>query len=64
MFSLALGFAGIWHIWWLAIAALVGIAATVIGYSFRRNDGHTIEASTVRTIEEKRSRALAAVEVS
>ncbi|SAL25747.1 cytochrome-c oxidase [Caballeronia choica] len=64
MFSLVLGFAGIWHIWWLAIAALVGIAATVIGYSFRRNDGHFIEASTVRTIEEKRSRALAAVEVS
>jgi cytochrome o ubiquinol oxidase subunit 1 len=64
LFSLALGFAGVWHIWWLAIAALVAIAVTVIGYSFRRNDGHYIDASTVLSIEEKRSPALAAVEVS
>jgi cytochrome o ubiquinol oxidase subunit 1 len=64
LFSLALGFAGVWHIWWLAIAALVAIAVTVIGYSFRRNDGQYIDASTVLSIEEKRSPALAAVEVS
>jgi cytochrome o ubiquinol oxidase subunit 1 len=63
LFSLALGFAGVWHIWWLAILALVAIVVTVIGYSFRRNDGHYIEASTVRSIEKTHSPALAAVEV-
>jgi cytochrome o ubiquinol oxidase subunit 1 len=64
MFSLVLGFAGVWHIWWLAIAALVAIAVTVIGYSFRNNDGHYIDASAVRKIEDKRAHALAAVEAS
>ena len=39
MFSLVLGFAAVWHIWWLAIVGLVGVVATVIGYSFRKNDG-------------------------
>lgn len=52
MLSLALGFAGIWHIWWLAIASFVGIAATVIGYSFRENAGFIIPAAKVRSIEE------------
>jgi len=63
-FSLVLGFAAVWHIWWLAAAALVSIAATVIGYSFRNNAGYYIPASTVRAIEEKRSRALATVEAN
>ncbi|MDR5749450.1 MULTISPECIES: cytochrome o ubiquinol oxidase subunit I [unclassified Caballeronia] len=63
LFSLGLGFAGVWHIWWLAIVALVAIAVTVIGYSFRRNDGYYIEASKVRTIEKTYSPAPAAVEV-
>ncbi|WP_338638219.1 cytochrome o ubiquinol oxidase subunit I [Burkholderia pyrrocinia] len=51
--SLVLGFALVWHIWWLAIAGLVGIVATLVIYSSRDNDGYYIPASTVRKIEDK-----------
>ncbi|SDH38231.1 cytochrome o ubiquinol oxidase subunit I [Paraburkholderia phenazinium] len=57
MFSLLLGFAGVWHITWLAVAALVAIMATVIGRSFGDNDGYYISAETVREIELKGGRA-------
>jgi len=53
MFSLALGFAGVWHIWWLAVVALLAIAATVIGRSFGRDDGYYIPAEVVRSIENR-----------
>ncbi|KVZ48815.1 cytochrome ubiquinol oxidase subunit I [Burkholderia ubonensis] len=57
VFSLALGFALVWHIWWLAIAGLAGIVATLVIYSSRNNDGYHIPASTVRRIEEPRHAA-------
>ncbi|KVC80023.1 cytochrome o ubiquinol oxidase subunit I [Burkholderia ubonensis] len=57
VFSLALGFALVWHIWWLAIAGLAGIVATLVIYSSRNNDGYYIPASTVRRIEEPRHAA-------
>ncbi|KVG46894.1 MULTISPECIES: cytochrome o ubiquinol oxidase subunit I, partial [unclassified Burkholderia] len=57
VFSLVLGFAAVWHIWWLAIAALVGIVATVIAHSASDNDGYYIPAEAVRKIEEKRGGA-------
>jgi cytochrome o ubiquinol oxidase subunit 1 len=53
VFSLAFGFAAVWHIWWLAIVSLVAIAATVIGRSFGRDDGYYIPSDVVRTIENK-----------
>ena len=72
IFSLLLGFAGVWHITWLAVAALVAIMATVIGRSFGDNDGYMIPAETVRRIEEqgggagetKHDERLAAAEVN
>jgi len=60
--SLALGFAGVWHITWLAVAALLAIVATLIVRSFGDNDGYYISADTVREIEGKRGPAAAAVE--
>jgi cytochrome o ubiquinol oxidase subunit 1 len=53
VFSLVLGFALVWHIWWMAIAGLGGIVATLVIYSSRDNDGYYLPASTVRCIEEK-----------
>ncbi|WP_175920265.1 cytochrome o ubiquinol oxidase subunit I [Burkholderia pyrrocinia] len=53
IFSLVLGFALVWHIWWMAIGGLVGIVATLVIYSSRENDGYYIPASTVRKIEDK-----------
>ena len=72
IFSLLLGFAGVWHITWLAVSALAAIMATVIGRSFGDNDGYIIPAETVRNIEQqsgeagetKREGRLAAVEVN
>ncbi|MCA8243393.1 MULTISPECIES: cytochrome o ubiquinol oxidase subunit I [Burkholderia] len=53
IFSLVLGFALVWHIWWMAIGGLVGIIATLVIYSSRDNDGYYIPASTVRKTEDK-----------
>jgi cytochrome o ubiquinol oxidase subunit 1 len=61
MFSLVLGFAGVWHITWLAAAALLAIVATLIVRSFGDNDGYYIPAEKVREIESKRGPAAAAV---
>ncbi|NKJ45319.1 cytochrome o ubiquinol oxidase subunit I [Burkholderia sp. SG-MS1] len=61
VFSLVLGFAAVWHIWWLAIVGLVGSIATVIVYSWQKNEGFYIPAATVAAIEEKRSGAGAPV---
>lgn len=63
IFSLVLGFALVWHIWWLAIAGLVGIVATLVIYSSRDNDGYYIPASTVRKIEDKQPTELVAARV-
>ncbi|MFC5431946.1 cytochrome o ubiquinol oxidase subunit I [Paraburkholderia denitrificans] len=64
MFSLVLGFAGVWHITWLAVLALVGIVVTVAARSFGNNDGYTIPAERVREIEEQRHRAAVALEAN
>ncbi|MDN7672441.1 cytochrome o ubiquinol oxidase subunit I [Burkholderia oklahomensis] len=57
VFSLVLGFAAVWHIWWLAIVGLAGIVVTVIAYSASDDGGYFIPADTVRKIEEKRGGA-------
>jgi cytochrome o ubiquinol oxidase subunit I len=53
IFSLVLGFALVWHIWWMAIAALAGVVATLVIHSSLDNDGYYIPASTVLGIEKK-----------
>jgi cytochrome o ubiquinol oxidase subunit 1 len=50
-FSLALGFALVWHIWWLAI---VGLAGMIISFIVRSNDDHIdyyVPAREVEAIE-------------
>jgi cytochrome o ubiquinol oxidase subunit 1 len=55
MFSLVLGFASIWHIWWLAIVGLIGAIGTLIVRSFSNDTGYYIPADTVQLIEERRN---------
>jgi cytochrome o ubiquinol oxidase subunit 1 len=62
VFSLIVGFSAVWHIWWLAIAGLVGVFATVIGYSFGKNEGYYIPADTVQRIEERHAARTLAME--
>src|ERR1700761_3322643 len=52
-FSLALGFAMTWHIWWLAIAAFIGAIGTWIARSFDNDTDYYIPAETVRLMEER-----------
>jgi cytochrome o ubiquinol oxidase subunit I len=62
MFSLVLGFAGVWHITWLGVLAFAGIVLTIAIRSFGDNDGYYIPAATVRAIEERRHGAAAPVD--
>ncbi|WP_321883175.1 cytochrome o ubiquinol oxidase subunit I [Paraburkholderia bannensis] len=62
IFSLLLGFAGVWHIVWLAALAFAAIVVTIAVRSFSDDDGYYIPAAKVREIEEKRHRAAVAAE--
>lgn len=55
------GFAVVWHIWWLAIVAALGILFTVIARSMDDNIHYVIPAADVERIENERYRQLAAV---
>ncbi|WP_027795041.1 cytochrome o ubiquinol oxidase subunit I [Paraburkholderia acidipaludis] len=61
MFSLVLGFAGVWHITWLGVLAFAAVVLTIAIRSFGDNDGYYIPAAKVREIEERRHGAAAAV---
>ncbi len=63
-FAMVVGFASIWHIWWLAIVGLAGILITVIVHSSSEDEGYFIPAETVRMIEESRERVLMAQEAN
>lgn len=55
------GFAIVWHIWWLALVAALGILFTVIARSMDDNIHYVIPAADVERIENERYRQLAAV---
>jgi cytochrome o ubiquinol oxidase subunit I len=47
----ALGFAMIWHIWWLAIAALAAAIVVAIGHSFNENRDYYVQPDEVARTE-------------
>lgn len=55
MLATTFGFAMIWHIWWLAIATLIGIILSVINIGFSENENveFIIPAQEVQEIEEE-----------
>ncbi len=53
MICIALGFAGVWHIWWLAIAATLAIIAISIIHSFNNNRDYYVTAEEVQRIEDE-----------
>ncbi|OUJ15618.1 cytochrome o ubiquinol oxidase subunit I [Acetobacter sp. DsW_063] len=57
-FSLVLGFAAIWYIWWLAAIGLIGVFATVIIRSANQDVDYYIPAEEVARIENEHSRKL------
>ncbi len=53
-FSLIMGFAMVWHIWWMAIVGAVGMLVSYIVYTFERNKDYFVPVETVEKIENKR----------
>ena len=46
-FIFALGFASVWHIWWLAIAGIVGAVVTAIIRTFDEDTEYVVTASDI-----------------
>jgi len=57
--SMICGFAMIWHIWWLAIAAFAGVIGGVIIHTFNYHRDFHLSADEVARVEGERSRLLA-----
>ncbi len=45
------GFAAIWHIWWLAILAIIGVVACWIGHSFNEDVDYNVSVDEIEKIE-------------
>ena len=61
--SLVLGFALVWHIWWLAIASSVALVIATIAHTFNYQREYNIPAADVAATEAARTRQLASVHV-
>lgn len=57
--SIALAFALIWYIWWLAIVSFAAIIIVSIAHTFNYNRDFYIPAATVAEVEDARSKLLA-----
>ncbi|MQB11106.1 MULTISPECIES: cytochrome o ubiquinol oxidase subunit I [Agrobacterium] len=57
--SVVLGFALVWHIWWLAALSMLAIIAVSIAHTFNYNREYYIPASDVSIVETERSKLLA-----
>jgi cytochrome o ubiquinol oxidase subunit 1 len=50
-FATVIGFAMIWHIWWMAILGFVGAFATFVVFAWRDHDEYLIPADEVARID-------------
>jgi cytochrome o ubiquinol oxidase subunit 1 len=50
-FATVMGFALIWHIWWMVILGLVGAFATFVVFAWRDHDEYVIPAAEVARID-------------
>ena len=55
-FASFMGFALIWHIWWLVIVCLIGAYATFVVFAWRDQDEYVVAADEVARID-RRARA-------
>jgi cytochrome o ubiquinol oxidase subunit 1 len=56
-FATVMGFALIWHIWWMVAAGLVGAIATFVVFAWRDHDEYIIPAAEATRIISQASRA-------
>ncbi|HTR17114.1 MAG TPA: cytochrome o ubiquinol oxidase subunit I [Acetobacteraceae bacterium] len=64
MFSLVIGFAATWHIWWAVILGAAGVLLTVIIRSFDTDIAYYVPAAEVRRIESERLAGLSKIQIS
>jgi cytochrome o ubiquinol oxidase subunit 1 len=50
-FATVMGFAMIWHIWWMVAAGFVGAFATFVVFAWRDHDEYEIPAGEVARID-------------
>ncbi|WP_366515124.1 cytochrome o ubiquinol oxidase subunit I [Paludibacterium sp.] len=53
-FTTALGFAMIWHIWWLAVAGLIGIIGSMLTRAFDDDLDYYVQPDEIEAIERER----------
>jgi cytochrome o ubiquinol oxidase subunit 1 len=58
-FSVVTGFALVWHIWWMAIAGVIGLAATGIAHGWRVEHEEEIPVEVIARTERARRRTSA-----
>jgi cytochrome o ubiquinol oxidase subunit I len=51
-FATVMGFALIWHIWWMVVAGFVGAVATFVVFAWRDHDEYVIPAAEVARIDQ------------
>ncbi|MDO5641208.1 MAG: cytochrome o ubiquinol oxidase subunit I [Paracoccus sp. (in: a-proteobacteria)] len=56
--SVVLGFALVWHIWWLVIVSLAGLLGAIIAHTFDYDRDYDIPEAEVTRTEEARTRTL------
>jgi cytochrome o ubiquinol oxidase subunit 1 len=56
-FAVIMGFALIWHIWWMAATGLVGIVAGVLVHAWRIEDEVEIPIESLAALERGRPQA-------
>ncbi len=57
VFTTLVGFALIWHIWWLAIVGLVGAYAVFVVFAWRDRDEYEVPVEEVARVDRERRRA-------
>ena len=58
-FSSVLGFALIWHIWWLVVLGILGAWATFVVFAWRDEPEYDVSAEEAKRIDDERRRAKA-----
>jgi cytochrome o ubiquinol oxidase subunit I len=50
-FAVTIGFAMIWHIWWMAAAGVIGVFLTILAFAFRKEEEIKIPVEQIARFE-------------
>ncbi|HEX4178500.1 MAG TPA: cytochrome o ubiquinol oxidase subunit I, partial [Rhizomicrobium sp.] len=58
-FAVVMGFAAIWHIWWMVVLGLLGAFVTFIVFAWRKQDEYELPADELAQMEHERAEVVA-----